>query len=130
MFTTLHTPGRRLSQGSGVAVSYTSGPAPSPRAAAARRDVAAPLRKHVPEYRGGAHARADVVDLVVDHHRDGTLLARGSVHRFVPALERAAAGFRWTWWPNAGVGRSGGPVRGFAAGARGVRRPSRVRRPS
>uniref|UniRef100_A0AAU2K420 Uncharacterized protein n=1 Tax=Streptomyces sp. NBC_00049 TaxID=2903617 RepID=A0AAU2K420_9ACTN len=40
-----------------------------------------------------------------DHHRDGTVLGEtpdalspdGSVHRFVPALEHAAAGFRWTW---------------------------------
>ncbi|MFG2336482.1 hypothetical protein [Streptomyces yangpuensis] len=83
--------------------------------------VYAPLREPVTEYRRVAHARADNVDLVVefppsrrparvwwtvwDHHRDGTVLgetpvavsSEGSVHRFVPALEHAAAGFRWTW---------------------------------
>ncbi|MFF4421113.1 hypothetical protein ACFY04_10055 [Streptomyces sp. NPDC001549] len=83
--------------------------------------VYAPLREQVTEYRRVAHARADNVDLVVefppsprparvwwatwDHHRDGTLLSEtpvalaldGSVHWFVPALEHAAAGFRWIW---------------------------------
>ncbi|WP_328863831.1 hypothetical protein [Streptomyces virginiae] len=79
------------------------------------------FRERVTEYRRVAHARADNVDLVVefpsaprparvwwatwDHHRDGTVLGEtpvalardGSVHRFVPALEHAAAGFRWAW---------------------------------
>ncbi|WP_446042250.1 hypothetical protein [Streptomyces sp. SID1121] len=83
--------------------------------------VYAPLREPVTEYRRVAHARADNVDLVVefppsrrpahvwwtvwDHHRGGTVLGEtpvalspdGSVHRFVPALEHAAAGFRWAW---------------------------------
>ncbi|MFG2617228.1 hypothetical protein ACGFXC_06355 [Streptomyces sp. NPDC048507] len=73
------------------------------------------------EYRRVAHARAENLDLVVefprrlrprrvwwstwDDHADGRLLSRspaplapdGSVHRFVPALEHAAAGFHWTW---------------------------------
>ncbi|MEU6314694.1 hypothetical protein [Streptomyces sp. NPDC047014] len=80
-----------------------------------------PGRGPVTEYRRVAHARADNVDLVVefpatarparlwwatwDHHRDGAPLSEspaalspdGSVHRFLPALEHAAAGFRWTW---------------------------------
>ncbi|WP_051774189.1 hypothetical protein [Streptomyces sp. NRRL S-237] len=83
--------------------------------------VYGPFRERVTEYRRVAHARADNVDLVVefppvprparvwwatwDHHRDGTVLGQtpvalgrdGSVHRFVPALEHAAAGFRWAW---------------------------------
>ncbi|WP_353945420.1 hypothetical protein ABII15_30175 [Streptomyces sp. HUAS MG91] len=81
----------------------------------------APGRAPTTEYRRVAHARADNVDLVVefaparrparlwwatwDHHRGGTpltetpaaLSADGSAHRFVPALEHAAAGFRWAW---------------------------------
>ncbi|MFD7781995.1 hypothetical protein ACFV4Q_02635 [Streptomyces nojiriensis] len=79
------------------------------------------IREPVTEYRRVAHARAENVDLAVefppsrrparvwwtvwDHHRDGTVLGEtplalspdGSVHRFVPALEHAAAGFRWAW---------------------------------
>ncbi|MFD7631044.1 hypothetical protein ACFV7Q_34315 [Streptomyces sp. NPDC059851] len=81
----------------------------------------APDCRPVTEYRRVAHARADNVDLVVefpacprpvrvwwatwDDHQGGAVLSEsptrsapdGSVHRFVPALEHAAAGFRWTW---------------------------------
>ncbi|MFE3581208.1 hypothetical protein [Streptomyces vinaceus] len=81
----------------------------------------APRLGPVTEYRRVAHARADNLDLVVefplslrparvwwatwDDHQGGSALsesparlaADGSVHRFVPALEHAAAGFRWTW---------------------------------
>ncbi|MGS2641083.1 hypothetical protein [Streptosporangium sp. LJ11] len=73
------------------------------------------------EYRRVAHARADNVDIVVqfdpgrrphrlwwtiwDDHRDGKVIVEepaaldrdACVHRFVPYLEHAAAGFRWTW---------------------------------
>lgn len=75
----------------------------------------------VSEYRRVAHERVDNLDLVVefsrrllprgvwwtvwDTHRGGNrvheepveLDAEGCVHRFVPYLENAAVGFRWTW---------------------------------
>jgi hypothetical protein len=73
------------------------------------------------EYRRVAHARADNVDIVIqfhpgqlprrlwwtvwDDHKDGNVLRQeeahldpdGCVHRFVPYLENAVAGFNWTW---------------------------------
>jgi len=73
------------------------------------------------EYRRVAHARADNVDIVVQFHqsqlpsrlwwaiwddyKDGDVLGQeevsldhdGCVHRFVPYLENAAAGFCWKW---------------------------------
>ncbi len=73
------------------------------------------------EYRRVAHARADNVDIVIqfhpdelprrlwwsvwDGHKDGNVLSReeahldpdGCVHRFVPYLENAVAGFNWAW---------------------------------
>jgi hypothetical protein len=73
------------------------------------------------EYRRVAHARADNVDIVVQFHRsqlpdqlwwttwddykDGNVLGQEEVsldpdaciHRFVPYLENAAAGFCWKW---------------------------------
>lgn len=75
------------------------------------------------EYRRVAHARADNVDIVVQFHRsqlpdrlwwtiwdnykDGNVLGQeevsldpdGCIHRFVPYLENAAAGFYWKWLP-------------------------------
>ena len=75
------------------------------------------------EYRRVAHARADNVDIVVqfdrrwppnqvwwavwDDYKDGNLLGQqeafldrdGCVHRFVPYIENAAAGFFWKWLP-------------------------------
>ncbi|MFF9057037.1 hypothetical protein ACF09Z_38555 [Streptomyces erythrochromogenes] len=69
--------------------------------------VHAPSREPTAGYHRVAHARADSVDLVVefllsrrpahawravrDHHQGRW------AHRFVPALEHAAAGFRRTW---------------------------------
>jgi hypothetical protein len=75
------------------------------------------------EYRRVAHARADNIDIVVqfhpqrlpdrlwwaiwDDHKDGNVL-RGEevtldldncIHRFIPYLENAAAGFFWKWLP-------------------------------
>lgn len=73
------------------------------------------------EYRRVAHARADNIDIVVQFHRqrlpasawwtvwddykDGNVLGQervspdsdGCIHRFVPHLENAAAGFCWKW---------------------------------
>jgi hypothetical protein len=73
------------------------------------------------EYRRVAHARADNVDIVIqfhpgqlprrlwwtvwDDHTDGNVLRReeahldldGCVHRWVPYLENAVAGFNWAW---------------------------------
>ncbi|MFJ6755159.1 MULTISPECIES: hypothetical protein [unclassified Streptomyces] len=73
------------------------------------------------EYRRVAHARAQNVDIVVefdpgrppsklwwavwDDHSGGRVLFEeqvgfedaSAVHRFLPSLENAAAGFRWTW---------------------------------
>ncbi|MFD7028749.1 hypothetical protein ACFWAR_12020 [Streptomyces sp. NPDC059917] len=73
------------------------------------------------EYRRVAHARAENVDIVVefdpgrpprklwwavwDDHSGGRVLFEEpvdfddttAVHRFLPSLENAAAGFRWTW---------------------------------
>jgi hypothetical protein len=73
------------------------------------------------EYRRVAHARADNVDIVVqfdwermprqvwwtvwDDFHGGQILSQepvipdreGCVHRFLPYLENAAAGFRWSW---------------------------------
>lgn len=77
------------------------------------------------EYRRVAHARADNVDIVVqfdrrrppvqvwwaiwDDYKDGNLLGQqealldrdGCVHRFIPHLENAAAGFLWNWLTSA-----------------------------
>jgi hypothetical protein len=73
------------------------------------------------EYRRVVHARADNIDIVVQFHRgqlpdrlwwtiwddykDGNVLGQeevsldpdGCIHRFVPHLENAAAGFHWKW---------------------------------
>lgn len=73
------------------------------------------------EYRRVAHARADNLDIVVqfdqqqlparawwtiwDDYKDGNILGQeevspdseGCIHRFIPHLENAAAGFRWNW---------------------------------
>ncbi|WP_433225983.1 hypothetical protein [Actinomadura formosensis] len=73
------------------------------------------------EYRRVAHARTDNVDISLefprkcppvrvwwalwDDHRGGAVLHQepasvdesGTVHRFVPYIENAAAGFRWQW---------------------------------
>jgi len=80
-----------------------------------------PAASLVTEYRQVAHARADNVDIVVqfnhkrlprqvwwavwDGYRDGAILAEqpvmldsdGCAHRYLPFLENAAVGFRWTW---------------------------------
>jgi hypothetical protein len=89
------------------------------------------------EYRRVAHARADNVDIVVQFHRsqlpsrlwwtiwddykDGNVLGQeevtldhdGCIHRFVPYLENAAAGFCWKWLPSL--------TRGAGARRRGIR---------
>jgi len=81
----------------------------------------APGATVVTEYRQVAHARAENVDIVVQFHRarlprgvwwavwddyrGGSVLAEqvvsldsdGCVHRYLPYLENAAAGFRWEW---------------------------------
>ena len=81
----------------------------------------APGARPVTEYRQVAHGRASHVDITVqfhrerlparvwwtvwDNYRDGAILKEeparldpdGFVHRHLPSLENAAAGFRWEW---------------------------------